>query len=99
MAPDTDPSPGGIVAKNGANLSVCASQQKRPAVRLGPISGKTSASVAVIAALLIAGYYAVFDMDDTVRVFGNVVFVRDQDDRVALGLQTVEQRHNLDASL
>lgn len=82
-------------------LSVIFRQPTRtPSREAGPIiPGKPSASVAVIAALLIAGDHAVFDVDDTMRVFGDIVFVRDQDDRVALGLQTVEQCHDLEAGL
>jgi hypothetical protein len=42
---------------------------------------------------------AVFDVDHAVRVFGDVVFVGDEHDRVAFGLQTIEQRHDFVAGL
>src|SRR5215467_9745494 len=44
---------------------------------------------------LVAGDHTVFDMNDAVRVSGDVVLVRDQDDGVAFGVQTVEQCHDL----
>ncbi len=49
--------------------------------------------------LLVAEYLAVADVDDAVRVFGDVVLVRDQDNRVALLVQAIEERHDLQAGL
>ena len=53
----------------------------------------------VVLAALVAGNNAVLNVDDAMRVLGDIVLVRDQNDRVALGMQTIEQRHDLDASL
>jgi len=41
----------------------------------------------------------ILDGDDTVGVFGDVVFVGHEDDGVALGMQTVEQRHEFNTCL
>ncbi len=38
---------------------------------------------------------SVADVDDAVRVLRNVVFVRDENDGVALAVQVLEQRHDL----
>ena len=43
--------------------------------------------------------HAVPDGDDTVRILGDVVFVRHEDDRIAFRVQAIEQRHDLVASL
>ena len=43
--------------------------------------------------------HAIPDGDDTVRVLGNVVFVRHQDDRIAFRVQAIKQRHDLVAGL
>jgi len=83
----------------GRSPSGC-SKQNRPATRLGGFPFKTQrALVAMIAALLIAGDDPIFNVNHAMRVFGDIVLVRDQDDRVPLGLQTVEQRHDFEASL
>src|SRR5258708_14601785 len=39
--------------------------------------------------------HAVPDGDDTVRLLGNVVFVRHQDNRIAFRVQAIKQRHDL----
>ena len=38
-------------------------------------------------------------MNDAMRVLGDIVFVRDQYDRVALIVQAIEQRHDFDTGL
>jgi hypothetical protein len=43
--------------------------------------------------------HAILDVDDAVGVLGDVLFMGDQDDGVALGLQAVEQRHDVGAGL
>jgi hypothetical protein len=43
--------------------------------------------------------HAVPDGDDTVRVLGDVVFMRHQYDRIAFRVQAIEQRHDLVAGL
>ena len=43
--------------------------------------------------------HAVPDGDDTVRVLGDVVFMRHEDDCIAFRVQAVKQRHDLVASL
>jgi hypothetical protein len=43
--------------------------------------------------------HAIFDINDAVGVLGDVLFMGDQDDGVALGLQAVEQRHDVGAGL
>jgi len=43
--------------------------------------------------------HAVPDRDDAVRVLGDVVFMRHEDDRIAFRVQTIEQRHDLVAGL
>ena len=58
-----------------------------------------SCLIRVIPALLVAGDDAVLYVNDTVRVLRNIVFVGHQDDGVAFGLQSVKQRHDLDAGL
>src|ERR1700746_2558952 len=74
--------------------------KKRPATRLSGFPFQTKfALVAAAAALLIAGNHAVFNVNDTMCVLGNIVLVRDQDDRVPLGLQAVKQCHDFDTSL
>ena len=47
----------------------------------------------------VALHNPVLDMDDAVCVLGNIVFMSDQDNRVALGVQTIEQRHDFKAGL
>src|SRR3974390_1676697 len=49
--------------------------------------------------LLVAEHLAVFDVDDAVSILGNVMLVRHQDDGVALLMQAIKQRHDLDAGL
>jgi hypothetical protein len=41
----------------------------------------------------------VADSNDAVRAFGDFVFVRNDNYRVAFGVQTLEKRHNFDARL
>jgi hypothetical protein len=41
--------------------------------------------------------FAVANPDDAVRVHGDVVLVRDKDDRVALLIQPLKKRHDFDA--
>src|ERR1019366_6331351 len=48
---------------------------------------------------LIAEDLAVANVDDAMRVLGDIVLVGDQDDGVALIVQTIEQRHNFHAGL
>ena len=43
--------------------------------------------------------HAVPDGDDTVRVLGDIVFVRHEDDRIAFRVQAIKQRHDLVAGL
>ena len=43
--------------------------------------------------------HAVPDGDDTVRVLGDVVFMRHQYDRIAFRVQAIKQRHDLVAGL
>src|ERR1035438_1528416 len=43
--------------------------------------------------------YDVFDVDDAVGVFGDVVLVRNEDDGIAFGVQAIEQGHDLVAGL
>ena len=75
-----------------AQCHYCAARSKQNAQPCGwaDLSDKQIASVPVIAALLIAGDDAVLDMNHTMRILGNIVLVRDQNDRVALGLEPVE---------
>ena len=44
----------------------------------------------------VAGDDAVFDVDDAVRVLGDVVFVGDEHDGVAFGVEAIEQSHVCD---
>src|SRR5580698_9158033 len=48
---------------------------------------------------LVAGYHTVFNVDHAMRVLRDIAFMGDKNDRVALGLQTVKQRHDLDTGL
>src|SRR5262249_14865835 len=50
-----------------------------------------------VLAAFVAGNYAVFDVDYSVCVVGNVMLVRNEDDRVSLTLQPIEQRHDFHA--
>ena len=43
---------------------------------------------------LVRGDFAVADMDDAVRVLGDIVLVSHQNDGVALGMEVREQRHD-----
>jgi hypothetical protein len=52
-----------------------------------------------LALYFVFGYDAVFDVDDAVRVFGDVVFMGYHYDRIAFRVQTIEQRHDLGAGL
>ena len=72
-------------------------QKKRPTVKAR--RGINFATQLVVLAPLVAGDYAVLDVNDAVRVLGDVVFVGDQDDGVAVGLQAVQQGHDFDAGL
>ena len=48
---------------------------------------------------LIPRNHAIFNMNHSMRVLGDVVLVCDQHDRVSLGVQAIEQRHNFRARL
>ncbi len=62
-------------------------------------NGKASKAQPTLALHFILGDHAVFDVDDAVGVLGDVVLVRHQYDRVAFGVQAIEQRHDLVAGL
>src|SRR5581483_7349298 len=47
------------------------------------------------AAALVSGDDAILDVNHAMRIFGDVVFVGDQDNGVALLVQAIEQRHDL----
>src|ERR1700751_2704924 len=81
-------------------VAVWMLQTKTPSRAAGRIYFRSRIRlVPVIAALLVAGNNAVFAVNHTVRVLGDIVLVRDQDDCVSLALQTVKQRHDFHASL
>src|ERR1700728_384985 len=48
---------------------------------------------------LVALDHSVFDVDNAVSIFGNVMFVRDQHNGISLAVQAIEQGHNLITSL
>jgi len=48
---------------------------------------------------LVAFHLAVANVDDAVGVFGDVVFVGDQDDGITLFVQAVKERHDFGAGL
>ena len=58
-------------------------QKKRPTVKAR--RGINFATQLVILAPLVAGDHAVFNVNDAMRVLGDIAFVRDQDDRVPFG--------------
>ncbi len=49
--------------------------------------------------LLVAEYLPVANVDDAVGILGDVMLVGDENDVVALLVESVEQRHDLDAGL
>jgi len=64
-------------------------KQKRPASRLGANDERPTTKLPTSFPLVLL-HHAVFDVDHAMGVFGNVVFVGDQDDGVAFGLQAIE---------
>ena len=72
-------------------------QKKRPTVKAR--RGINFATQLVVLAPLVAGDYAVLNVNDAMRVLGDIAFVRDQDDGVAFGLQAVKQGHDLETGL
>ena len=58
-----------------------------------------AAPLCVLGVALVLLNHAVFDIDHAVSVFGDVVLVGHQHDRIALRLQSVEQRHDVIAGL
>src|ERR1700722_20704358 len=65
-------------------------RKRRKLASLSPLAGTFA---------LVAGNYAVFDVNHAMRVFGNVAFVSHQNDGIALALEAVKQGHNFVASL
>ena len=43
--------------------------------------------------------YSVLDVDDAVSISGDVIFMGDQDDRIALRMKAIEERHDFVAGL
>ena len=49
--------------------------------------------------VLVAVDFAVEDVEDTMRVLGNVMFMSDKDDGIALPVKFIKQTHNFMRSL
>src|SRR5205085_8661588 len=72
---------------------------KTPGARAGRVFFTSKQSVVVVMTPLVARDHAVFDVNDAMRVFGDVMLVSYQNDRVSFALESVKQRHNLHARL
>lgn len=70
--------------------------RQRPAILLS-LSAQGEARLLFFA--LIAGDHAVFDVNHAVRMLSNIVLVSNQDNRVSLGVQVGEKRHDFTAGL
>ena len=62
----------------------------RPAVRSIRWSASRAFELSSFFLAFVPGDYAVFDVDNAMSVFGDVMLVRDQHDGVPLGMQAIE---------
>ena len=81
---------GGVDASEMASLGLLLPNQTPSGRKLRPLQ---------LPLAFVLGDDAVLDEHNAVRILRNIVLVRNQNNRIPLGLQAVEQRHNLQARL